>query len=270
MEPFFKGFWMYLLILARISGLVFFLPILSSENIPYRIRMSLVFFISMIFFPLVSEYLPKVSFENFYSYLLEIFVQFFIGAIIGFFIQVIFSAFVMTGELFGIQMGVSFSEVLDPQSEVSLPLLGTLKNLISMILFLVVDFEMDGFYIPAYLHIFRALQYSFVQVPTMDYDFQTISGIINYVDQSFGIMFLVALKIGLPLVGILFITSLTMGIIGKASPQLNILNLGLQINILTGFMILLILYPVIIPLIKDSFIQILDFIGEMFYAWPKK
>ncbi len=270
MEPFFKGFWLYLLIFARISGLIFFLPILSSENVPFRIKMSLVFFLSMIFFPLVSEYLPKIAFEDFYHYVLEIIVQFMIGAIIGFLIQVIFTAFVLTGELFGIQMGISFSEVLDPQSEVSLPLIGTLKNLISIIIFLFVDFEMDGFYIPAYLHIFRALQYSFVQVPTFYFDYQTISGILSYIDQSFGIMFLVALKIGLPLVGILFITSLMLGIISKASPQLNLFNLGLQINIITGMIVLILLFPVIVPLIRDSFLQIYDFIGEMLYAWPKK
>lgn len=270
MEPFFNGFWLYILIFARFSGLIFFLPILSSENIPYRIKMSLVFFLSMIFFPLVSEYLPKITFENFYYYLLEIIVQFMVGAIIGFLVQIIFTAFVLTGELFGIQMGISFSEVLDPQSEVSLPLIGTLKNLISIIIFLLVDFEMDGFYVPAYLHIFRALQFSFVEVPTFYFDSQTISGILNYIDRSFGIMFLVALKIGLPLVGILFITSLSLGIIGKASPQLNLLNLGLQINIITGIVVLILLFPVVIPLIRDSFLQIYDFLGEMFYAWPRK
>lgn len=270
MEPFFKGFWIYLLIFARISGFIFFLPVLSSENIPFRNRMSLIFFLSIVSFPLVSEYLPKIAFENFYNFLLEIFVQFLIGAIIGFFVQIIFSAFVLSGEFLGIQMGVSFSEVLDPQSEISLPLIGTLKNSIAIILFLSVDFEMDGFYVPAYLHIFRALQYSFIKVPTMVFETQTVAGILNSIDQFFGFMFLVALKIGLPFVGILFITSVALGILGKAAPQLNILNLGLQINIITGFIILILLFPVIIPLIKDSFLETFNLLGEMLNDWPKK
>ncbi len=269
MEPFFKGFWIYLLIFARLAGLMFLIPIFSSENIPYRVRMSLVFFLSFVYFPLVKGFIPQTSFENFYIYLLELIVQFFIGAIIAFFIQVIFAAFILTGEFFSVQMGVSFSEILDPQSEASLPIIGTLKNLIAIILFLTVDFEMDGYYVPAYLHIFRALHYSFLTVPTMNFNYQTIGGILNYIDQSFGLMFLVALKIGLPLVGILFISSLALGLAGKTSPQLNLLNLGLQINILTGMIILIVLMPVILPLIRDSFYQLLNFIGEMLNAWPK-
>lgn len=269
MEPFFKGFWVYLLILARLIGIIMLLPVFSSENIPFRFRMSLAFFLSFVYFPLVGEYLPKVAFENFYQYLLELISQFLIGLVISFFITVIFSAIIITGEFFSVQMGVSFSEVLDPQSEVSVPIIGTLKNLIAILIFLTVDFEIDGIYVPAYLHIFRAVYYSFIAVPTFVYRFQTIGGLMNYVDQSFGLMFLIALKIGLPLVGILFITSVALGIAGKASPQLNLLNMGLQINIITGLIVLIILFPVIIPLIRDSFHIIMDFLGEMFRAWPK-
>ncbi len=269
MEPFFKGFWIYLLILSRMIGVMMLMPVISSENIPFRIRMSIAIFISFIFFPLIREYLPKVSFENFYFLFIELMTQFFIGLLISFFIQLIFSAFLLTGEFFSIQMGISFSEVLDPQSQISIPIIGTLKNLIAMIIFLTVDFYLDGFYVPTYLHVIRALHYSFIALPTISYNYNTIGGILNYVDEAFGLMFLIALKIGLPLVGILFITSIALGVAGKASPQLNLLNMGLQINIITGLIILILLFPVIIPLIKDAFVQILQFMGEMFYAWPK-
>lgn len=270
MEPFFKGFWVFLLIFSRILGIFMLIPVFSSENVPYRFRVSFAFFLSILFFPLVREYLPKTSFENFYYYLLELFSQFSIGLLISFFIQLVFSAFILAGEFFSIQMGISFSEVLDPQSQISLPLVGTLKNLIAIILFLTVDFQMDGFYVPAYLHVIRALHFSFIQLPTLQFDFNTIQSFINYIDDAFAFMFLVALKIGLPLIGILFITSVTLGIAGKASPQLNLLNMGLQINIITGIIVLVILFPVIIPIMRDSFHNILDLLGEMFYGWNKR
>lgn len=269
METFLKGFWIYLLILARMIGVMMLMPVISSENIPYRVRISIAIFISFVFFPLVREFLPKIAMNNFYFLLIEIITQFFIGLLISFFIQLVFSAFLLTGEFFSIQMGISFSEVLDPQSQISIPIIGTLKNLIAIIIFLVVDFNIDGYYVPAYLHIMRALHYSFIAIPSIKYTFNTIGGILNYVDEAFGLMFLIALKIGLPLVGILFITSLALGVAGKASPQFNLLNMGLQINILTGFIVLILLFPVFIPIMKDSFVQILHLIGEMFYEWPK-
>ncbi|MCS7205237.1 MAG: flagellar biosynthetic protein FliR [Leptospiraceae bacterium] len=269
MEPFFKGFWSLLLIFSRIMGIVFVLPVISSENIPYRFRVSIAVFLSFLFFPLVSFHLPKTSFENFYAYLLEFFTQFFIGFMIGFMILVIFSAFIMTGEFLSIQMGISFSEVLDPQSQVSLPIIGTLKNLLGILLFLTVDFELDGYYLPTYLHVIRALYYSFSALPTLQFDTQTLGGFLNSLDQAFGIMFLTSLKLGLPLVGILFITSVALGVINKASPQFNLLNLGLQFNIIVGLIVFILIIPVMISIMKDSFIIALQFLGEMFHDIPK-
>ncbi len=263
------GFWSWLLVFARTTGLLFTMPILSAEGVPYRLRGALAIFLSAVLYPVVRNYLPATSFDALPNYILEIASQASIGIIIGFLLQIVFAAFILAGEFFSIQMGVSFSEVLDPQSQVSIPILGTLKNMIAILLFLSVDFELDGYYVPAYLHVFRALSYSFQQAPTLVLDMQTMGGLLAYVDQAFGVMFLTALRIGLPLTGILFITSVALGVAGKAAPQLNLMNMGLQINIMVGLVLLFVLMPVIVPLIRDSFQHMYDVLGEMLNTWPR-
>lgn len=264
------GFWSWALVFSRTTGLLFTMPVLSAEGVPYRARAILALFLAGVLFPVVKNFLPVSSFENTPIYILELVSQASIGILIGFLLQIVFAAFILAGEFFSIQMGVSFSEVLDPQAQVSIPILGTLKNMIALLLFLSVDFELDGYYVPAYLHVFRALSYSFQHVPTLVLDIRTMGGLLTYVDQAFGVMFLTALRIGLPLTGILFISSVALGIAGKAAPQLNLMNMGLQINIMVGLVVLMLLMPVIIPLIRDSFQHTYDVIGEMLRTWPKQ
>jgi flagellar biosynthesis protein FliR len=97
-----------------------------------------------------------------------------------------------------------------------------------------------------------------------------MGGILNFVDQAFGVMFLTALRIGLPLTGILFITSVALGVAGKAAPQLNLMNMGLQINVIVGLVVLMVLMPVIIPLMRDSFQHMYDLLGDMLRHWPQQ
>ena len=254
------------LIFARVLGLFFSAPIFSSETIRYRIRIILALLISFLIYPATANYLPALP-DSPQFYAIEVMSQVMLGLSIGFLILIVFSGFQIIGEIFSLQMGLSFSEVLDPQSQVSLPLLGVLKNAIGILIFLTVPFQMDGEYIPAFLHMLRAIVHSFQAVPYLALSEEVQGGLLAYIDQAFGLMFLTALKIGIPLIGILFISSLTLGLLGKAAPQMNLISMGIQINIGVGIVVLLFLIPVIVPLMSDAFIRLYDQMGEMFRTW---
>ena len=255
------------LIFSRVLGLFFSAPIFSSEAIRYRARITLALLISFALYPVIVNYLPPLA-NSPQAYAIEIFSQLMIGLTIGFLVLIVFSSFQIIGEIFSLQMGLSFSEVLDPQSQISLPLLGILKNAIGILIFLSVPFQMDGEYMPAFLHMLRALSHSFQVVPSLVLSAQVQGGILEYVDQAFGMMFLTALKIGIPLIGILFISSLTLGLLGKAAPQMNLISMGIQVNICVGIIVLAFLIPVMVPLMSDSFVILYDRMGEMFQSWP--
>ncbi|MCR9141903.1 MAG: flagellar biosynthetic protein FliR [bacterium] len=268
MEGFSENTQLFFLILARAAGLVFVAPVLNTDSVGYRSRMMISVLLAALLYPAAVNYLPALP-DTIIEYALAVLSQAFVGIVIGFFILIIFSAFQLTGEIFSMQMGISFSEVLDPQSNVSIPLLGTLKNTIGILLFLYVPFVMDGHYIPAYLHMIRALGFSFQAIPELLPNIQTLGGILLYLDQAFGIMFLTAVKIGIPLIGILFITSLMLGLLGRAAPQMNLMNMGIQLNISVGVVVLMFLIPVIVPLMLESFQVMYDRLGEMYKTWPR-
>ncbi len=268
MSEFSTGFQYLMLIMARVMGLLFTAPVLSTEGVGVRTRMVLAFFVAVVLYSGVMAHLPPLP-ENPGSFLLAVVGQAIVGIVIGFMITVILSAFQMAGEIFSVQMGISFSEVLDPQAEVSIPVLGTLKSLIGLLLFLTVDFTIDGQYVPAYLHMLRALGESFVRVPQLVPETYVLAGLTQHLDRSLGVMFITALKIGLPVMGILFITSVALGLLGRAAPQMNLMNMGIQLNIIIGILVLFVLGPVVVPLMLDSFHRTYAVMGEMFGTWPK-
>ncbi len=255
------------LIFARVFGLFTLIPVLSSEVIQFRSRITLSLLIGIILYSSCEPYLRPLPTTPI-SYGLAIMSQALMGILIGFMILTIFSSFQVIGEIYSTQMGISFSEILDPQAQVSLPLLGTLKNSIGILIFLGLPFQMDGVYVPAFLHALRAVAYSFRAVPHFSLDEQVTGGILTQMTQTFSTMFVLALKLGIPMIGILFISSLTLGLLGKAAPQLNIMNMGIQINISLGLIVLIFLMPVFIPLMTESFVVLYDQIGNFLGTWP--
>lgn len=262
-----QGTQLYGLILARIMGLMFTAPIFSAASISTTSRMGLGLMVSAVLYSSTASYLMPLPGST-GGFMLAIADQALIGVLIGYMMTVIFSAFQVAGEIFSIQVGLSFSEVLDPQSQVSAPIIGTLKNTIGLLLFIAVDFQMDGEVTTAMLHSVRALAYSFQMAPMLVLDTTTTGGILSYLDQTMGAMFVTALKIGIPVMGILFITSVTMGLMGRAAPQMNLMNMGIQVNIIVGLLLLMALYPVIIPLMREALRLMFDRIADMLHHWP--
>ncbi|MBX7058853.1 MAG: flagellar biosynthetic protein FliR [Leptospirales bacterium] len=257
------------LIFARTFGLMSIAPVFATESVGMRMRATLGFLLGVILYPAAVNFLPPLP-DSAGAFAIAAGSQLIMGLIIGFMVLAIFSSFQILGEIFSLQMGISFSEVLDPQSQISVPLLGVLKNAIGMLLFLYAPFAMDGLYAPAVLHMLRALGYSFQAAPDLNLNANTLGGILNFMDQSFGVMFLTAVKIGIPLIGILFITSLLLGLLGRAAPQMNLIAMGVQINVGVGLVTLALLMPALLPMMSDSFHSMYDHMAEMFHAWPRQ
>ncbi len=66
-------------------------------------------------------------------------------------------------------------------------------------------------------------------------------------------MFFDAMLIALPMVGTLFLVSLSTGLLSKAAPQMNLLSEGLPISILCAFFLLTLLLPTMADFFCRSF-----------------
>jgi len=65
--------------------------------------------------------------------------QLLIGVGIGLTMQLAFSAVRLAGEMIGLQMGLSFATLLDPNSRINMPLLARFLDMLAMLLFLMIS-----------------------------------------------------------------------------------------------------------------------------------
>ncbi|HQB61772.1 MAG TPA: flagellar biosynthetic protein FliR, partial [Spirochaetota bacterium] len=67
----------------------------------------------------------------------------------------------------------------------------------------------------------------------------------------FSSMFLVALRISLPIVASLLLVSISMGLLAKAAPQMNLLMIGFPISIGVSFAIIILLLPLFVEFVDN-------------------
>ena len=253
MEYFVDNFQLFLLILTRMGGMFAVCPFFSSFLIPRRAKLVLSLFITLIIFPSVSVMGIEVP-DKALSYFILLLNELLVGLLIGYLVALIFAAFQLSGQLFSFQMGYGISQVLDPLHRIEIPLVGQFQNLLATMVFLTIK----G---PHFM--IRAVYQSYSTVPVLNIG-EKAAFINRSLISLFGDMFLVALQIGFPVIGTLFLVSVSLGLLAKAVPQMNILMLGFPIQIGVGLLVLLITVPFLLEgmnsVLEKTFDQVLIFI----------
>ena len=233
----------FLLIAVRALAMIQVAPLLSSESIPQVAKISLAGFTAYASFStaLVKDWVLAPFGVNFIFLVIG---EGLIGIIIGYFIALVFSAFTTAGQFFSLQMGFGASETFDPLSQIENPLMGQYLNTVAMLVFITIDgfreLFLGGFW--------RSIQS--INVLSL------ISGrehIVSMVLAGLSRLFLDAIIIALPILGTLFLVSLSTGLISKAAPQINILSEGFPISITVAF---LLIYTAL-PFMTDAFSRVI-------------
>lgn len=260
MEYFINHFQVFLLILSRLMGLLSVAPVFSYPSISVPQKMIFSFLVSVILFPVTAGFLPPVP-GDMGSYGLVVIAEALIGMLLGFLISLIFAAFQMAGEFFNVQLGFGYAEILDPITQTSLPVISTLKNLLGMLLFLTLG---------AYRIMFESLAYSFEKIQVLRFAPEIQNGIYKAMEDAVGAMFLVAFKLSLPVLGIILLVTVSEALMGKAAPQLNILQLSFPIKVTIGLIVMIFITPYLISQMGAAFDLSFDKVNLMLQEWPQQ
>lgn len=217
----------YLLVLARVAGLMIFAPFLGSPGIPALIRVALSVGLSLALFPVVQDKVPAVAIDS--MALLPILAgELVMGIALGLVGQLFASALQVAGHLIGFQMGFGIINIIDPQTQVESSVISLFQNLVGILVFLAID-----------------AHHWFIQAITDSYDIvgpQAIrhsAALTNEMIRLGGQMFVVGFKLAAPVVIVLIIVDIVLGIIGRAAPQIHILIVGMPLKTLAGFVFML-------------------------------
>jgi flagellar biosynthetic protein FliR len=236
---------LFLLLAARALALIETAPLLSSEANPQVARVALAGFAAYAAFPAAAA-INASGLELFsLSFVFLLIGEAIIGIIMGFFVTIVFSAFSTAGQFFSLQMGFGASETFDPLSQIENPLMGQYLNLIAMLIFL----TLNGF-----TQLFLGGFWRSVQSLSVLSLVQGRETVLAMLLAGLSRLFLDAMVISLPILGTLFLISLSTGLISKAAPQINILTEGFPLSITVAFILIF----AIMPFMVETFGRVVD------------
>ncbi|MCE5266921.1 MAG: flagellar biosynthetic protein FliR [Planctomycetaceae bacterium] len=217
------GFIVLTLVFARVAGLVLTAPIYGGNAVPLQVRALLAAGLTLLIAPTQWQ-TPIAPLDSAVTYLLLLSVEAGIGACLGFGVLILIHSMTLAGELIGRLSGLGIAEVFDPGLDENVPQFSRLLFLLAACVFLCIGghrMVMAGL-----LDTFKALPAGSGVWP------QSVSeAIIALVGQSFAL----GIRAAAPAMAALLLTTLTLGLIGRTLPQLNILTMGFGVNAMLAF-----------------------------------
>lgn len=231
----FDGAQLFLVVFARVAALLRTAPLTSSSAIPPLARGSLAFFVSIIFYFFAGASYGPLP-ESSLGYAFVVIAEILLGIVMGLFLQIVFAIFQTAGQLFSFQMGFGASQVYDLMAQIEIPLIGQFLNLMGLAVFLSVSGLQKIFML--------GLAASFRVMKGTDF-FAAEDYLRETFIRAIGGLFEQSLILGFPILGTLVLISVTMGLLAKAAPQMNLLMVGFPIQIGVGFTVMLMVTPFI-------------------------
>jgi flagellar biosynthetic protein FliR len=242
----------FILVFLRVSAIIVTIPVISEKNIPFQIKAALSLLISLIIFPLVLPKIPQPANYQVLILMYRMAGEVMIGVIIGFAAKCIFAGIQTAGEMIGFQMGLSVANVIDPVNNNQVQTIADFQYLIAMLVFLSVDAH----------HIFFSAiiqSYSVLNPLTFHFSGQLMQMIFDFSTE----MFVIAVKLGAPLMAVMLFTNVGLGIIARTVPQMNIFIVGFPLQISVGLIFLGLTAPLFVKITQGLFAGLETKIGAL-------
>ena len=219
------------MILARIAGLFSFSPFLSAVFVPTTVRILIVVVSSWLLMPYAEVTIPISTPIGIIAWMT--FLNFTIGMAIGLFATIFFEAVQFAGRIYGYQIGFAVANVLDPQTQTQVPILGQLTYLIAAFLFV----SIGG---PGILLIATADSLKKIPVNTLIIG----TGFVPTFWKEVGTIFSLGIQIGFPIIAFMLTVTIVLGVMSRIMPQMNVFMVGMPLNVFVGLIMFSLLIPI--------------------------
>lgn len=212
-----------MLLLVRPGMVIGTAPVFGGTFAPPLVRVGIVVLITLVLAPTVP--LPDTLSGP--GIALVAAREMLIGMALSFSIRIIVAGAELAGHLAGFQVGFAYASLIDPQSGARNSVLSALYANMAMVIFLAID---------GHHQMLHALSVSYVALPPGGWSLQ--GNLAALVAHTLGMVFLIGLRMAAPVVLVLIVVEITLGLISRAAPQLNLLVMGAPIRLLVGLFIL--------------------------------
>jgi flagellar biosynthesis protein FliR len=212
----------FLLVLIRVSIILFMFPVFSSQVFPNTLKMGFALVVSLLFYSVVNIDLSRFPMSVPATGLL-IAAEAMIGLTLGLCLRIFFASVQLAGQIIGFQMGFAMINVVDPQTGANVSIMDQLGYWACVVIFLL----LNGHHV-----MFMAMVDSFKLVP-MGFFMMQDAMMVKFIELG-SQLFLLAIKIGAPVIASLAFVSVGFGLVSKFSPQMNVMIVAFPLKIVAG------------------------------------
>jgi len=241
----------FVLVLARLGGLLLAAPLFGHVAVPARLRAGIAGVLALALAPtLPASHLPAEASFGTLAGLVGL--EAVVGVLLGFVAQLVFAGVQLGGEIAGLQAGFGFASIVDPGGSGGATVVAHWQHLAALLAFLVLD---------VHHVVLRAVLESFRVAPigSVVLDGGVLHGVVTHA----GSLFATAVRLAAPVVVVLLLVQGALGVLARTMPQLHAFAVGAPVTVGVGLVVLGASLPFTAQLLADRFAALGAFLGGL-------
>lgn len=212
----------FLVVLARVGGMVTFAPFWSNKSANAKVRVVLAGVLAIALTPIVMSRIetPPAEISSLAPIILG---ELAIGLILGFVGKVVFSSFELAAHLLASQMGFSLAGTIDPSTQAHTTAFGTIAQMIGLMILLAV--EGHHWFLAATVKSFTT---------TLPGTFVFSGELLDLILCLSANALVVGVTLAAPAIIVLLAVEFALEIFGRTAPQFQVFILGFPLKIAVG------------------------------------
>jgi len=231
---------LFFLAFTRILAIMIHIPVLGGQSIPNQVRIGLGFVLAMVLIP--WQPLPEDAVViGFIAYGVAIGKEILIGTLIGYSADLAFGAIQIAGGAMGLGSGFESSRIFNPSMGDS----GSVFDQIFVMTATMVFLMINGHHL-----VITAIQKTFEILPLNgQLPFNGLEAIMT----TTSTFVIAGIHLALPVMTALILADLTLGLLARVAPQVQVYFLGLPVKVVVSLLALSFLFAGLLPYLSSLF-----------------
>jgi flagellar biosynthesis protein FliR len=226
----------FALALVRAAAWLFVSPPFNTRMIPVSVKVGISAALALAAAPHLAG--PDIPLDT-GGFLGALVTQAFVGITLGMFTMILVNALQAAGALVDLFAGFSLAAVYDPLNQSTVAIFGRFYELIAVTLLFTTN---------AYLLLVNGWFRSFKVVPAHGLAFTDLSNVLT---KNLGQFLIAALEVAGPVLGCLFLAEVSLGLLSRAAPSLNVFSLAFPLRVIVALIVVALAVPLISPAVSN-------------------
>jgi len=245
---------LFILIMARWSGMIMLAPVFGARGVPAMVRVSLAFGLGIILYPLIYAMQPVIPGELLH-YVAVLLKEVFVGLTIGFVIYAFTAVLQGAGQLMDFPMGFHMGSSVDPVYGTQTPMMGNFHIILATMFLLASNLH-------HYLIAAMVRSYAYIDISP---NYTPVSA-AYYVFLLMSVVTL-SLQIAAPITGALLVSDVGVGLLARTVPQIQIFSVIFPVKIMVGMILVFFMLTFFGETITYLFHENMSWILKLYQGW---